>query len=189
MHSGTSFNWFDIALIFLMLWSTVAGLRAGFARVIVGIIATICGLIAGFWFYRMLAAELMPWVKTVTAANILAFLIIFVGVLILGALLSALLSRLFRWVGLSWFNHILGGVAGIARGALVIAALVDVIIAFSPSPTPAFLDRSQVLPYTLQISSWVVDFAPRELKDAFTEQMKNLKQFWEPQRDTHSTEV
>lgn len=184
-----TFNWFDIALIVIMLWSALSGLRAGLARVVVGFLAAICGLIAGFWFYRMIAAKLMPWVNTTTVANILGFLIIFIGVLILGWLVSALFSRVFNWIGLSWFNHVLGGIAGVLRGALVIAALVDVLIAFSPSPIPSFLNNSRVLPYTLQISSWVVGLAPRELKDAFTEQMENLKQFWAPQRNRHTQEV
>jgi membrane protein required for colicin V production len=183
------FNWFDIVLILIMLWSVLAGLRAGLARVVVGFIATILGLLAGFWFYRLMAAKLIPWVKTVTAADILGFLIIFVGVLILGSIISGLLSRLFNWIGLSGFNHFLGAIAGLLRGALVIAALVDVLVAFSPSPTPSFLGNSRVLPYTIQISSWVVSLAPRELKDAFTEQMDNLKQFWAPPKDRHSQEV
>jgi len=178
-----AFNWFDIVLIVIMLWSVLSGLRAGLARVVVGFIAAIFGLLAGFWFYRLMAARLIPWVKTVTAADILGFLIIFVGVLILGSLISALLSRLFNWIGLSWFNHFLGGIAGLLRGAVVVAALVDVLVAFSPSPTPSFLGNSRVLPYTIQISSWVVSLAPRELKDAFTEQMEILKQFWAPPRD------
>lgn len=189
MHPESLFNWFDVVLILVILWSALTGLRAGFARVVIGVVATVLGLLAGFWFYRILAAKLMPWVKTVTAADMLGFLIIFVGVLILGSVISGLLSRFFNWAGLSWFNHALGGLAGVARGALVIAALVDVMIAFSPSPLPAFLNNSRVLPYTLQISSWVVDLAPRELRDAFTEQMNNLKQFWAPQKDGHSQEV
>jgi membrane protein required for colicin V production len=183
------FNWFDIVLIVIMLWSVLTGLRAGLARVVVGFIATIFGLLAGFWFYRLMAAKLIPWVKTVTAADILGFLIIFVGVLILGSIISGLLSRLFNWIGLSGFNHFLGGIAGLLRGALIIAALVDVLVAFSPSPTPAFLGNSRVLPYTIQISSWVVSLAPRELKDAFTEQMDNLKQLWAPPKDRHGQEV
>jgi membrane protein required for colicin V production len=183
------FNWFDIVLILIMLWSVLSGLRAGFARVIVGFIATILGLLAGFWFYRLMAAKLMPWVKTVTAADILGFLVIFVAVLILGSIISGLLSRLFNWIGLSWFNHVLGGIAGLLRGALVIAALVDVLVAFSPSPTPLFLNNSRVLPYTIQLSSWLVDLAPRELRDAFTQQMDNLKQLWAPPKDRHSQEV
>ena len=184
-----AFNWFDIVLIIIMLWSALTGFRAGLARVVVGFIATILGLLAGFWFYRLMAAKLIPWVKTVTAADILGFLIIFVGVLILGSLVSSLLSRLFNWIGLSWFNRFLGGIAGLLRGALVIAALVDVLVAFSPSPTPTFLNNSRVLPYTTQISSWLVGLAPRELRDAFTEQMENLKQFWAPPKDGHSQEV
>lgn len=184
-----SFNWFDIVLILIMLWSVLSGLRAGFARVVVGFIATILGLLAGFWFYRLLAAKLMPWVKTVTAADILGFLVIFVVVLILGSIISGLLSRLFNWIGLSWFNHVLGGLAGLLRGALVIAALVDVLVAFSPSPTWLFLNNSRVLPYTIQLSSWLVDLAPRELRDTFTEQMENLKQLWAPPKDHHSQEV
>jgi membrane protein required for colicin V production len=182
-------NWFDIALIVIMLWSALSGLKSGLARVVVGVVATVLGLICGFWFYRMVATKLMPWVKVTTVASILGFLLIFVAVLILGSLLSALLSRVFNWIGLSWFNRFLGGIAGVLRGALVIAALVDVLIAFSPSPTPAFLNNSRVLPYTLQISSWVVGLAPRELKDAFTEQMENLKQLWAPPGNHHAQEV
>ena len=63
------------------------------------------------------------------------------------------------------------------------------MVAFSPSPTPAFLGNSRVLPYTLEISSWLADLAPRELRDAFTEQMDNLKQLWAPPKDHHSQEV
>ena len=117
-----SLNWFDVVLILTMLWSSLAGLRAGFARVVVGFIAAMCGLVAGFWFYRLMAARLMPWVKTVAVADILAFLIIFFAVLILGSVVSTVLSRLFNWIGLSWFNRFLGGIAGVFRGALVIAA-------------------------------------------------------------------
>jgi membrane protein required for colicin V production len=184
-----TFNWFDIALIVLVLWSALAGFRAGLARVVIGFIAAMCGLVAGFWFYGVLAARLLPWVKTMAVAQILGFLIIFAAALLLGSVVSMLLSRFFNWMGLSGFNHFLGGLAGIARGTLLIAALVDVLVAFSPSPTPSFLGNSKVLPYTLQISSWLVSLAPRELRDAFTEQMENLKQLWAPPKDHNSREV
>ncbi len=184
-----TFNWFDIALILIVLWSALAGFRAGLARVVIGFIAAMCGLVAGFWFYQILAAKLLPWVKTVTAADILGFLIIFVVVLVLGSIISALFSRFFNWIGLSAINQLLGAVAGVLRGALLIAALVYVLVAFSPSPTPSFLGNSKVLPYTLQISSWLVGLVPRELRDAFTEQMENLKQLWAPPKDHHGQQV
>jgi len=172
------FNWFDVVLVLILALSAVAGLRSGFARVVVGLIATVVGFLAGFWCYRIVAATFMPWVKTATIANLLGFLVIFIGVLILGALIAAVLSRIFKWVGLSWFDHLLGGAAGFVRGVIVVAVLADVIIAFSPWSTPSALQQSRVLPYTGAISSWLAELAPHELKDAFNEQMQNLKRYW-----------
>src|SRR3954452_10329682 len=171
-------NWLDISLVLIILWSAFSGFRAGLARVVIGLVATVAGLIAGFWCYRLVAAKLLPWVKTETLANILGFLLILSGALAVGALIASLLSSLFKWIGLSWFNHLLGGLAGVLRGALIISALLDFFVAFSPSPTPAVLERSQVLPYVSHVSGWLVDLAPRELKDAFTQQIQNLRQLW-----------
>ncbi len=172
------FNWFDIVLVLILLWSAMMGVRAGLARVVVGLIATLVGLFAGFWFYRMVAVKLSPWVAASAVANILGFLIIFASALILGSLVSSLLARVFKWFGLSWLDRMLGGIAGFLRGAFVVAAVVDMVVAFSPSPVPQILEHSQVLPYASEVSTWLVNMAPRELRDAFTEQMDNLKQFW-----------
>ena len=177
-------NWLDVCLGLFILWSVFTGTRAGLARVVVGIVATLVGLMAGFWCYRLVAAKLMGWVGTEVVANILGFLLIFFGTLIVGSLLGSLLSRLFQWVGLSWFNHFLGGVAGLLRGTLVVSALMGFAVAFSPSPTPDVLEHSRVLPYASEVSSWLVNLAPRELKDAFTEQWQNLQKMWaKPQRE------
>src|SRR6267378_1035064 len=132
------FNWFDIALAIVILASAAAGLRTGFARVVVGFAATIAGFLAGFWCYRLVAAKL-TWFSSTAIANVVGFMIIFIGISILGALLAALLSRLLKWVGLSWFNHVLGGAAGFLRGVLVVAVLASVLLAFAPSPTPLYL--------------------------------------------------
>jgi membrane protein required for colicin V production len=183
------YNWFDLVLVLILLWSAIAGLRAGFARVVIGLIATLVGLVLGFWFYRVVAAWFMQWVKTLIVADLLGFFMIFIGVVTIGALLAALCSRLFRWIGLSWFNHLLGGLAGFLRGALIIAALVDILVAYSPSPTPAFLENSHILPYASEVSSWLISVAPRELKDAFTEQMENLRQLWRRQHPQRSQEA
>ena len=182
-------NWLDISLLLIIVWSAFSGLRAGLARVVVGLAATVLGLVAGFWCYRLIAAKILPWVKTVTIANVLGFLLILASALVLGALIGSLLSRLFRWIGLSWFNHLLGGLAGVLRGALIISALLDFFVAFSPSPTPAVLETSQVLPYVSRLSGWLVDLAPRELKDAFTEQIQNLRQIWSKPPAGHEAEV
>lgn len=181
-----SFNWFDVLLVLIILWSAMMGMRSGLARVVVGFAATIVGLFAGFWCYRIVAEQLPPWIGNAPTANIAGFLIIFAAALILGSLISSLLARVFKWFGLSWFDHFLGGIAGFLRGAIVVAAVVDMVVAFSPSPAPLVLERSQVLPYASEVATWLVDMAPRELRDAFTEQLDNLKQLWAQPPQDHS---
>ena len=172
------FNWFDLFLVLMLFSSALAGLRTGFARVVIGFIAAVFGFLAAFWCYRIVSVNIAPWVSRPALADALGFFLVFIGVLILGSVVGLILSKLLKWVGLSWFNHLLGGAAGLARGVLVIAVMVSAIVAFSPSPPPGFLDRSKLLPYALEVSSWLAATAPRELKDAFDAQMKTLKRAW-----------
>lgn len=183
-------NWFDVALIALVVISVITGFRTGFARVVIGLVATVAGLLAGFWSYHIVGAWLMSWTNmSEHAADIAGFLIVLIGVMILGGLLAVLLARLFRWIGLSWFDHVLGGVAGFVRGVVVIAALADIVIAFAPSPTPRFLENSRVLPYASELAIGLAQLAPPALKDAFNQQIENLKQLWETPRDRHGRDV
>jgi membrane protein required for colicin V production len=178
MESITNLNWFDIVLAVIVICSAVAGLRAGFTRVVIGLMATVVGLLAGFWFYRLVGEQLHRWISTAALANAVAFFLIFFGVALLGSIVAAMLSRMLRWVGLSWFNYLLGGVAGFARGALVVAVLANVLVAFAPSPVPAYLRNSRVLPYANGVASMLAVFAPQQLKDSFSHQIENLKQIW-----------
>jgi membrane protein required for colicin V production len=178
MGTIASLNWLDIVLAIVIFGSAIAGLRAGFARVVIGLAATIVGLLAGFWCYRMVGDKLHPLIANPAVANGIGFFLIFFGVALLGSLIAALLARLLRWVGLSWFNYLLGGVAGFARGALIVAVLANVLVAFAPSPVPAYLRNSRVLPYANSVASVLAVFAPQQLKDSFSEKMENLKQIW-----------
>jgi membrane protein required for colicin V production len=171
-------DWFDLILALILVLSAVAGLRSGFARVVIGLIATVAGLLAGFWCYRLVAAKLLPYVSTAAVANVLGFLIIFLAFVIAGAVLASLLGRFFRWIGLSWADHLMGGVAGLVRGALLVAGLSAILIAFVPSPPPAFVRDSRILPYATEAAAALAETAPHELKDAFNHQWTNLKQFW-----------
>lgn len=184
------FNWFDIVLAIIIIISAAAGLKTGFARVVIGLAATVVGLVAGFWFYRMAAAEILKhFGMSLSAANILGFLAIFLAVMFVGSLMASLLARIFRWFGLSWFDHFMGGIAGFVRGVLVIAALADVLIAFV-SPMPIFLQNSRMLPYASELVSTLAQLAPHELKDSFNDQMDALRHFWHgPEQTPHANAI
>lgn len=184
-------NWLDLTLVLLLIWSVFTGMRSGLARMAIGFIAAVVGLVAGFWCYGQLANELAPWINNPIAANVVAFLAIFLGVVLVGTLLGALISRLLYSIGISWMDRLLGGIAGFLRGALVIAALTDVVMAYTPSPLPTCMQQSKVLPYAAELASALVTVAPKPLRDAFNQQMQNLRRFWAqpPDREQQSFQV
>jgi uncharacterized membrane protein required for colicin V production len=94
-------NWLDIVFANILISSVAEGLKRGFARTALGLAAVIVGLVCGLWFYRSVGALFGTHVGT-TWANMFGFLIIFVGVILVGGLLGALIAKLLKMIYLSW---------------------------------------------------------------------------------------
>src|SRR5579871_50914 len=103
-------NWLDGVLILILLLSTVSAAQKGFSREVIGIAAAIIGLICGIWFYGLAGSFLLPYVSSPQIANFIGFFIVFVGCVILGSIVSAIVRRFMKTVGLSWFDRLLGAV-------------------------------------------------------------------------------
>jgi len=175
-------NWIDWLLLIVVGSSVLSGLRAGFARVGVGFIATIVGIFCGFWFYGIAAAHVLDYVSSRAVANLIGFFAIFAAVLILGAIVGHILAKLFKWAGLSWLDRLLGGAFGLARGAVVAVALVTVLLAFSPSPPPRSVADSKWLPYLSGVSNVLAAMTPREIKEGFRETQDKAEKMWSEHR-------
>jgi membrane protein required for colicin V production len=171
-------NWFDVVLLLIIFASFYSGLRTGLARVVLHLMATVVGLIGGFWCYGLVAEEISPYVTSPLAAKIFGFTIIFAGAMLLGSLLGWIAARLFTMIGLGWLDHLLGGCAGLVRGAVIVAAGVAVLLAFNPIPGSSFLAESRVLPYAARVSSVLAQIAPRAIREGLSDQTEKLKQRW-----------
>jgi membrane protein required for colicin V production len=174
-------NLLDIVLVIVVAASVVAGFLAGFARVGIGFIAAVSGLLFGFWFYGIPAAWLHRYIHSLTISNLLGFFLVFWGFLAVGSLLVKLLARLFKWTGLNWLDRLMGGAFGFVRGGLIAIAFIAVLLAFTPKPLPNWMVDSQVLPYAIDASNLCAALAPKAIKDAFRESMLDIRKAWEDQ--------
>jgi hypothetical protein len=64
-----------------------------------------------------------------------------------------------------------------------VAAIAAILVAFVPSPVPAFITNSRMMPYAAHIAAALAEAAPRDLKDSFFQEWQNLKRFWDRQKD------
>jgi membrane protein required for colicin V production len=173
-------NWLDIVLVLLVLISLISALKKGFSREVVGLIAAIVGLLCGLWFYGSVGGFLRPYVSSPAIANFCGFFLVFCGILILGAIVGALLSKLLKVAGLSWFDRVLGASFGLVRGLLLAIALVLAIVAFTPGEKPPrSVIRSRLAPYLIDASHVVANLAPRELREGFKKHYDRVKSIWD----------
>lgn len=171
-------NWLDIILLIIIAASVVSGLKSGFARVAVGIGALLLAIVLGIWFYGSAGAIFQEYVSSRAVANILGFLLIFIGVILVGAAFGALLAKLFKWVGLGWLDRLLGGAFGLLRGVVISIVLIMALMAFSPKPPPASVVNSRLAPYVIDAASVLAAMAPKELKDGFWASYEQVKKIW-----------
>lgn len=175
-------SWIDILLVLVIGFSIISGAIAGFARVGVGFIATLFGIFLGFWCYGIAAGYVLDYVSRPAVANLIGFFVIFIGVVLIGAVIGRLLARLFKWIGLTWLDRVLGAVFGFVRGFVMAAAVLTMLLAFAPSPLPRSLLDSKLMPYMLDASNVMAALTPHEVKEAFREAKDNIRKAWSDHR-------
>ena len=106
-------------------------------------------------------------------------MVIFLGVVILGALIAAFIARVLKIVGLSWIDRILGGAFGIVRGFVVVVVVAMVVTAFAPNALPRALDDSTCAPYVFGASRVLTAMTPFDIRDGFDRAYKEMQGLWE----------
>jgi membrane protein required for colicin V production len=116
-------NELDYAIVVVMLVSFAIGAWRGAIREIINIGAWVMAFIVAHAFSADLAVYFADWIAEPVYRGVLAWIAIFVSVLVFGSLLASLLSELVRKLGLSSLDRVLGAVVGFFRGVLVIVVL------------------------------------------------------------------
>jgi membrane protein required for colicin V production len=170
-------NLLDLLLFVMVAGSVIAGIRSGFTRAAFGVIATIVGILLGFWFYDIPAGWYEGWVGK-TVANMFGFLTVLFMVGAIGTILGRVVSGAFKVVGLGFVDRLAGAGFGLVRGIFAVAAAVAVLIAATPRPVPSWMRGSALLPYALGTSDLISSLAPKALKDSVSSSIGEIKDAW-----------
>ncbi len=158
----TATDWV-IALVILL--SVLQAASAGFFQEAFGIGGLVFGYLLAAWNYHRLAVWFSSNISSVWMADIAAFLIIFVGVMLLAGIAGRIASWAMKEAGLRVVDRVLGAALGLLRGCLVVAIVLTSMAAFTP--TPKWLQGSKWAPYFLVVGRAAVWVAPSELRMRF----------------------
>jgi membrane protein required for colicin V production len=155
-------NLFDWFLLAILAYSTIMAFVRGIILELFSLGGLIAGVLLASWNYHHVALLLGRFIATPTTAQIVAFFLIVIGVMVLCTLLGKLLNRTVRAVGLGFFDRILGAAFGFARGCLFGVVILMAIAAFLPRSQ--WLANSQLSPYFLAGAHAVSFVVPHDLQ-------------------------
>ena len=179
MHMS-QWTFLDCLFAVIILISIVLALRKGLARETISLVALIGGFTLAVIYYPDAGRRLAEFSRNESIANCLGFLIIFIGCLLLGAIVSFVINRFLKAVSLQWVDRVLGGIFGLLRGWAISSIIVVALVAFPIREN--LMARSFLAPYLLAGARTAVFLVPQSLKDRFNEQYKKVLQGWTQNR-------
>jgi membrane protein required for colicin V production len=170
-------NPFDILIIVVLGYSLVRGLFRGLVKEVSSLIGVLGGFYAAYTYYKVLAGLLAGLIHDTSYLNILSFLIIFCGVLIIVGVLGVIIKYLLNIAFLGWVDRIGGIVFGVLKGILIVSILFITLTAFLPKGT-AFIKNSELAPHVSWISEKLAEVISQEMKLDFKAKLGELKKTW-----------
>jgi membrane protein required for colicin V production len=161
------FAWIDVVILALIALSAILSLFRGFVREAIALATWLVALWVAMAFYEDLAVILSEWISAPSAQKITAFAVLFICVLLLGAIVNYLAGRLVDKTGLTGTDKMLGIVFGVARGAVIVAILV-LLAGLTPLPQDPWWQDSQFIGYFEELAMWVRDYLPHDIADNIT---------------------
>ncbi|HEY8521620.1 MAG TPA: CvpA family protein [Gammaproteobacteria bacterium] len=114
----------DYVILFVCLASAAVGVWRGFTKEALSLLTWLAAIWLAWRFSWLVEPLVGRWVEAPSAGVWIARAIVFLLVLIAGAVIAWLVRELVRHTGLSGVDRLLGGVFGFARGALVVGLAV-----------------------------------------------------------------
>lgn len=122
-------NWLDIVIIVAIAIPTFIGLRIGMIKAALSLAGLIVGVIVAGRYYLPLSEQL-SFISQASVAEIAAFTIILIGIMVIAGVLAKLLKWTASVMMLGWVNHLGGAVFGLVLGAIFCGALLATWLKF-----------------------------------------------------------
>ncbi|TBR39088.1 MULTISPECIES: CvpA family protein [Dyella] len=156
-------NWTDYIIVAVLGLSVLIGLWRGLISEVLAL-----GIwIAAFWVAWTFGPDVSGYfehrIELPSARILVGYGICFLAVLLAGALLRFVVSRLVEGTGLSGTDRLLGMVFGFARGVLLVTLAVF-LLGFTAFARDPWWQQSVLLPQFKGVAAWLGDKVPDSVR-------------------------
>lgn len=152
-------NWADWTIIAIIAVSVLIGVMRGFVREAISMLTWVTAFIVAMLFHDVVAVRLEQLIATPSLRYAAAWVLLFVAVLLLGALINFVVGQLVKATGLSGTDRLLGMLFGATRGLIVIMALLILAPGVVPVNKDVWWQQSFLIPHFLRFEGWARDSA------------------------------
>lgn len=195
-------NWFDLTIIAILTLSVVVSLFRGLIREVFSLLIWVGAFWLAWTFVDSGAGWLQPYIELPSARHLIAFVALFLVVLIMGGLINYLVGKMITKTGLGATDRFFGMFFGLGRGVIAITLIVLFLQATPLSQDP-WWNESKLQPHFSKMANWVQQKMPEDWADYFSledaEKLKNTlqetlnpgqqEQLPEPSTNQDATEV
>lgn len=157
---------FDYAVLLIIGFSVLVSVMRGAVREILALASWIAAFWAASIYTPWLAGELPEAVPGEALPLLAAFVILFLGMLLLMSLLTIALSELVKKIGLSTLDRGMGAVFGLARGGVIVIVLV-LLAGLTGLPRQSFwrdaMFSAPLEAATLKVTAWLPEGLARRI--------------------------
>jgi len=114
----------DLAILAVILLSTLFAFVRGVVRELIALVAWVVGFVGAIAFAPTVGAWIPEIPGYPAVRYLIAFAVILIAALVIGAIIAGPLARVIRAAGLGFVDRFLGSIFGMLRGLLVIVGFV-----------------------------------------------------------------
>jgi len=170
-------NLFDIVCIVIVGFCLIRGIFRGLIKEISAIVGVIGGFYGAYTYYPIVAAFLSKWISSPSYLNIISFMAIFCGVLIVVNVFGIIIKYLLNVVFFGWLDRLGGAGFGVVKGALIISILFIALTTFLPKGDP-LIKNSLLSPHVAVVSEVMASVISQEMKQTFALKIEELNKIW-----------
>jgi len=178
----------DILILIVLLIGVISGLARGFVRCLFGLAALVLGVMVAASVYHPLAEGPLSFVPGEHGSEIVAFVLLFLVVLIVVGVLGMLVSKAIKLASLGWLDRLAGGVLGFIMASIV-AGVVVLLAVLAGLEDHRAMAGSSLAPATLSITDVIVGVVPADAREAFERDYERLRRRWDLAQSRYRAEA